>query len=183
MAERLVIQPLRPGAMPDYLRQVALEVEPPAGAVFHPEFGHLNRVLLFGGADLRAPEAGAMAAAPSATVLELARHHGRFAFDPGHLIFELRTYTPKPDAAHDFLRRMLSLMPLRERFSPNMGIWSTVAEGMFHVLHLWPYRDLAHRDQTRRDVGATAEWQDYGRYAFSVLADMRSDLLVRDFPQ
>ena len=182
MRSWLRIEQLRPGAVSAFLRRMHADWDglPKQLLVFCTEFGELNRVLLFGDADAPMFDAASTGLRSSAPVLlELQHRHGDLSHDADARLFELRTYTPQSGQLERFLAAMLDAMPTRERYSRPLGIWTTRHDDRDQVLHIWPYRDLQHRDAARAGGGAEESWQHYGTFALGVLDHMTSNILVR----
>jgi NIPSNAP len=94
------------------------------------------------------------------------------------LVYELRTYRAKAGRAPEFARLLAEMMPLRERFSRNVGLWLTEIGPLNEVVHLWAYRDLVERASVRARVLEEPEWQGFQRQALPLLEEMRSEVLL-----
>ena len=64
-------------------------------------------------------------------------------------IYEMRTYTYEPGSIPELLKRWESAVPEREKHSPLAGALYTEFGGLNRWLHIWPYKDLAHRSEIR----------------------------------
>jgi len=96
--------------------------------------------------------------------------------EPGH-VYELRTYRTQTGKAGEWLGHFKAIMPTREKYSKNVGLWQTEAGQLNEVVHLWAYRDLNHRAQTRAQVMQDPEWQAFLGKATPLLLEMRSVVL------
>lgn len=75
------------------------------------------------------------------------------------MLFELRTYTIRAGRVRsyvaDFERRGL---PIITRYAELVGYWVTEVGALNQVVHLWAYRDAAHRAQQRSQLYADPDW-------------------------
>src|SRR2546425_7120921 len=71
--------------------------------------------------------------------------------DGGH-IYELRTYRTQVGKAGEWLGHFKTIMPVREEYSKNVGLWQTEGLQLNEVVHLWAYRHLNHRAQGRANA-------------------------------
>jgi hypothetical protein len=95
----------------------------------------------------------------------------------GH-IYELRTYRTPPGKAGEWLGHFKAIMPTREKYSRNVGLWQTEAGQLNEVTHLWAYRDLNDRAATRGKVMEDPEWQAFLKKATPLLLEMKSVALI-----
>ncbi|MET0376857.1 MAG: NIPSNAP family protein [Rhizorhabdus sp.] len=93
-------------------------------------------------------------------------------------IFELRTYDVRQGQGASFLERMLGALPIRERYSRNFGIWSSLSGRLEQVLHLWGYRDLDERAAVRSQLKNDRHWTDYTATILPMLETLQSTILV-----
>lgn len=96
--------------------------------------------------------------------------------DAGHL-YELRTYRARPGKAGEWLALFKGIMPTREKYSKNVGLWETQAGQLNEVVHLWAYRDLNERAAVRARVLQDPEWQAFLAKSAPLLLEMRSIVL------
>jgi hypothetical protein len=77
------------------------------------------------------------------------------------MLYELRTYTLRPGrlAAYvaDFERRGL---PVIGRYATLVAYWTSEVGQLNQVVHVWSYRDAAHRAEQRALLYADLEWVD-----------------------
>ena len=95
----------------------------------------------------------------------------------GHL-YELRTYRAQMGKAGEWLGHFKAIMPTREKYSKNVGVWQTEMGQLNEAVHLWAYRDLNDRAATRAKVMEDPEWQAFLKKATPLLLEMRSAVLV-----
>ena len=69
-------------------------------------------------------------------------------------------------------------MPVREKYSKNVGLWQTEVAQLNEVVHLWAYRDLNDRAAVRAKVARDPEWQGFLGKRTSLLTEMRSIALT-----
>jgi hypothetical protein len=78
----------------------------------------------------------------------------------------------------EFVELLLANFELRERWSRAVGFWVPLNGNLCEVVHLWIYRDLAHRAHTRATSGANPEWDAYRQKVLPMLAGQTSVLLT-----
>ena len=69
-------------------------------------------------------------------------------------------------------------MPVREKYSKNVGLFQTEVAQLNEVVHLWAYRDLNERAAVRGKTMQDPEWQAFLGKATPLLLEMRSLALV-----
>ena len=74
------------------------------------------------------------------------------------MIYEFRTYDLKPRSVPEFEKRFGEKLPGRLEFSPLGGLWHTEAGPLNQVLHIWPYKDMNDRSDTRAKAVAAGAW-------------------------
>ena len=97
--------------------------------------------------------------------------------DRGHL-YELRTYRTQVARAGEWLGHFKAIMPTREKYSKNVGVFQTEVAQLNEVVHLWAYRDLNDRAAVRGKVLQDPEWQAFLGKATPLLVEMRSVALI-----
>jgi len=97
--------------------------------------------------------------------------------DAGH-IYELRTYRTQVGRAGEWLGHFKGIMPAREKYSKNVGVFQTEVAQLNEVVHLWAYRDLNDRAAVRGKVLQDPEWQAFLGKATPLLVEMRSVALI-----
>ena len=73
-------------------------------------------------------------------------------------IYEMRTYTYQPGSIPELLRRWAEALPYREEFSPLAAGMHTEFGGLNRWMHIWPYRDLKHREEVRAAASQIPQW-------------------------
>ena len=71
--------------------------------------------------------------------------------------YEFRNYRLQPGMAGQWIDNILKAMPLREKYSQNVAMWTTQAPDPNEVCHLWVYKDLDHRAKARADSAADGD--------------------------
>jgi hypothetical protein len=94
----------------------------------------------------------------------------------GH-VYELRTYRAQTGKVGEWLGHYKAIMPTREKYSKNVGVWQTEMGQLNEAVHLWAYRDLNDRAATRAKVMEDPEWQAFLKKATPLLMEMRSVVL------
>ena len=94
----------------------------------------------------------------------------------GHL-YELRWYRSLPGRIGEWIRHIKDVMPTREKYSKNVGLWQTEMGQLNEAVHLWVYRDLNERAATRANVLQDPEWQAFLGRSAPLLLDMKSVIL------
>lgn len=95
----------------------------------------------------------------------------------GH-IYELRQYQIKTGHAAEWLGHFKSIMPVREKYSMNVGFWATEVPTPNNVLHMWVYDSLQQRTETRAKVDKDTEWHGFRAKAGHLLQNMNSVILM-----
>jgi len=77
----------------------------------------------------------------------------------------------------EWLEHFKAIMPVREKYSKNVGLWQTEIAQLNEVVHLWAYRDLNHRAEVRANAMKDPDWQAFISKATPLLAEMRAIIL------
>jgi hypothetical protein len=96
--------------------------------------------------------------------------------DDGH-VYELRSYRCQPGRAGEWLGHFKGILPVRETYSRNVGLWQTEVGQLNEVVHLWAYRDLNERAAVRAKALQDPAWQAFLVKGTPLLAEMRSVIL------
>lgn len=78
----------------------------------------------------------------------------------GMSIYELRIYRLEPGAVHDWVRHFGRGIEARERYSPLVGLWTTLMGPLNTAFVLWAYRDSSHRLTAREAGFADPVWKE-----------------------
>ena len=73
-------------------------------------------------------------------------------------IYEMRTYTYEPGSIPELLKRWADALPAREELSPLAAGMYTEFGGLNRWMHIWPYKDLNHRDEVRAASTKLPNW-------------------------
>ncbi len=95
----------------------------------------------------------------------------------GH-VYEMRRYRTHPGKTTEWLGHFTKVMPVRERYSPNVGLFQCETGVLQEVIHFWAYRDLDHRAEVRARVSQDPAWKAFLSAATPLLADAESLVLV-----
>lgn len=95
----------------------------------------------------------------------------------GHF-YELRIYRTQPGAAATWARLLASVLPVRERYSPIVGLWTGEAPQPNEAVHLWAYPDLNIRMKARAEAAGDPDWRAFLAEGGPMLAEMHSTLLL-----
>ena len=93
-------------------------------------------------------------------------------------LFELRSYTLHPHVAKEYVRLVSDAAAVRMRALPSlMGFWLTDTGGDVNVVHhVYRYRNLEERAETRRKLAMDDEWKEHLREAMPCVLQMRSEV-------
>ena len=70
------------------------------------------------------------------------------------------------------------MLPIREKYSRNVGYWQTEVGQLNEVVHLWVYKDLNERAAARSKALADPDWQAFLGKALPLLVNMQSTVLI-----
>lgn len=73
-------------------------------------------------------------------------------------IYELRTYSLKPEHMKDYLTLTAEKFHLRTSHSVLHGYWTVELGGVNQVVHLWEYDSYEHRAGVRAKLGGDDNW-------------------------
>ena len=74
------------------------------------------------------------------------------------MIYEVRTYTIKPGGVPQIEKNFGEALPHREKYSKLGAFWHTDIGPLNQIIHVWPYENLAERDQVRSDAAKDPNW-------------------------
>lgn len=95
----------------------------------------------------------------------------------GH-VFEYRYYRCRVGKSRPFAEKLREAMPVREKYSKNIGIWLTEAGQPNEVSHLWAYDSLAHRAEARAGATRDPEWRAFLKHGPEMIEEMHSMILL-----
>ena len=93
-------------------------------------------------------------------------------------IYELRCYRARPGAAKQWLDLFTGALPVREKYSKIVGLWTTEAGQPNEICHLWAYADLNVRAQVRAESGKDPGWQEFIKSSTGLLDEMHSTIML-----
>jgi hypothetical protein len=93
-------------------------------------------------------------------------------------VYELRCYRAKPGAAKQWLDLFTGALPVREKYSKIVGLWTTEAGQPNEICHLWAYPDLNTRATVRAESGKDPGWQAFVKSGTGLLDEMHSTIMV-----
>jgi hypothetical protein len=93
-------------------------------------------------------------------------------------VYELRTYRCHVGRAGEWIEHVKAILPMREKYSKNVGLWTTEMGTQNQVVHLWAYPSLEERFAVRRRLAQEPAWQEFLGRSTPLLAHMESVLLV-----
>ncbi|HEY8370683.1 MAG TPA: NIPSNAP family protein [Thermodesulfobacteriota bacterium] len=95
----------------------------------------------------------------------------------GH-VYEMRRYVAHVGKSSEWLRLFTEVMPTRERYSPNAGVFRCEIGDLDEIVHFWPYRDLNHRAEVRAAVAQDPAWRAFLAEASPLLVHAEAVVLV-----
>jgi hypothetical protein len=91
------------------------------------------------------------------------------------MIYEMRTYTLKPRALPEFLKRFGEAYEKRKKLSEMFAFWYTEIGPLNQVVHVWPYKDLAERTRIRAEAVKSGNWPPK---TAEFITTMRTDIFM-----
>ena len=92
--------------------------------------------------------------------------------------YELRMYRFNPGMAGPWANRYRDIMPVREKYSKNVGVWTGEAPQPNEVLHMWNYESLAARTKARTELFQDQEWLDFIAKGAGAIVEMNNVMLI-----
>jgi hypothetical protein len=96
--------------------------------------------------------------------------------ESGH-VYELRSYRCQVGKAMEWLSHFKAILPTREKYSKNVGVWHTEVSQLNQVVHLWAYASLNDRAAVRGRVLQDPEWQVFLGKTAPLLAQQEAVIL------
>ena len=93
-------------------------------------------------------------------------------------VYEFRNYRFKPGRIGAWIEAFTGILPVRERYSPLVGLWQTEAGQPNEACHLWVYPDLNARADARAKALADPEWQTFLGRVVDSLDEMTSTVIL-----
>lgn len=97
-------------------------------------------------------------------------------------IYEFRYYRCKVAKAAQFVTDLVDALPAREKYSENVGIWTTIADQPNEVCHMWAYQSLDQRTEIREAALADANWQELLGKVHPIIEEM-DNMLIKPWKQ
>jgi hypothetical protein len=92
--------------------------------------------------------------------------------------YDLRIYRFNPGRAAAWARDYKSILPMREKYSRNIGLWVGEAPQPNEVLHMWNYESLAQRAEARGRLFKDPEWLAFLARNAGAIVEMNNILLL-----
>ena len=92
--------------------------------------------------------------------------------------YELRIYRINPGKLAGWAQAFRDVMPVREKYSQNLGIWTGEAPQPNEAVHLWHYPDLGARTRIRAEVFKDPAWLAFLAATAGSIAEMQNLLLM-----
>lgn len=163
-----------------YVAQVK-STSPGAAGLYTPLFGPLNQLIAF--VELGEGKKPATATLPHSDKIrtrevQMLEEVYRFVADDGCPIYDFRIYDIAFGMGATYAGLMAGIMPARERYSRNYGIWRSETGRPDQIVHLWGYESVAQRDDVRIKVSADPDWQHYASTIRPMLVAMQSAIVA-----
>jgi hypothetical protein len=76
------------------------------------------------------------------------------------------------------LPRSETIMPVREKYSRNIGIWTGEAPQPNEIWHMWNYQDTNERARVRAESFRDPEWLNFVRTGEGTIVEMQNTMLI-----
>ncbi len=96
--------------------------------------------------------------------------------DTGH-VYELRWYRTQVGKAPEWINHFKGILPLREKYTRRVGLWTSEIGSLNEVVHLWAYKSLDERAAQRARLAQDPEWQTFLGTSTPLLLQMQSTIL------
>jgi hypothetical protein len=93
-------------------------------------------------------------------------------------VYEFRDYRCNFQKAPAFAQALNEAMPIRERYSKCLGIWTGESPQPNQCCHLWVYKDLNARAVARAAATKDPKWQEFLGKSGPMLEAMQSIALL-----
>ncbi len=93
-------------------------------------------------------------------------------------IYELRNYRLRPGAMKTWCGHFVDALPVREKYSKIVGLWSTDSGQPNEVCHIWSYPDLNARAAARGGAMGDAGWQAFLKKGGPLIEEMWSTVML-----
>jgi len=96
----------------------------------------------------------------------------------GSNVYELRYYRTRPGAVKEWVGHFTSALPVREKYSKIVGLWTGEAGQPNEVVHLWAYPDLNARTAARGAAVKDPGWQEFLKKGGPLLDEMNCMIML-----
>ncbi len=93
------------------------------------------------------------------------------------MLYELRTYTLKPNVVPEYEKRFAESVPIRTKYSRLVGFWHTEIGPLNQVVHLWAYETLQQRWEARSAAAKDPSGM-WPPKVYDLTEAMESDILI-----
>ena len=98
--------------------------------------------------------------------------------EQGSNISEFRDYRLEVGAIRGWIDRFTGVMPVREKYSKIVGLWTTEAGQPNEVCHMWSYPSFEARMEARSACAQDPEWQEFLKFSGPNIQEMNSVLML-----
>ncbi len=92
--------------------------------------------------------------------------------------YELQIFTTRVGAAKPWAALCMDVLSARERFSPNVGLWTGNVPQPNEVLQLWQYAGFDARSRVRQALQDSLEWRSFLAKAQGIVLSTEVILLL-----
>lgn len=93
-------------------------------------------------------------------------------------VYELRWYRTHPGRTAEWIRHFKDVLPTRDKYMRRVGLWTTEIAQLNEVVHMWVFRDLKERAESRGRLAQDPEWQSFLGKSSPLLAHMQAIVLL-----
>ena len=93
-------------------------------------------------------------------------------------VYEFRNYRLRPGAAKAWCGHFTDALPVREKYSKIVGLWTTEAGQPNEVCHIWAYPDLNARAEARGGAAQDPGWQAFLKKGGPLIEEMWSTVML-----
>ena len=93
-------------------------------------------------------------------------------------VYEMRIYRTNLGDARPWAEAYLGILPVREKYSPNVGLWVGECPQPNEVLHMWAYPGVDARMKARAALFQDPDWLAFLGRMSGMVVEMQSTLLV-----
>ena len=93
-------------------------------------------------------------------------------------VYEMRIYRTVVGGARPWAEAYLGILPVREKYSKNVGLWVGEAPQPNEVLHMWNYASVNDRTKVRGALFQDPDWLAFLQSVSGQVVEMQSTLLL-----